>query len=143
MPYISWKDSMLVGVPLIDEQHRNLVELANTLHQYLLDGRGNSALKPVLASLVEYIILHFSEEERLMKQYDYPTFLAHKSEHDRYVQKIKEFIRKNKSDTPLLAREMLLFLGDWVRNHISREDQAYSPFLREHINIQLPPDAKI
>ncbi len=134
---------MLVGVPVIDEQHRNLVEIVNTLHQHMLDGQGSKVLKPVLASLIEYILLHFSEEERLMKQYDYPTFLAHKNEHDIYVQRIKEFIRRNKSDTPLLAREMLLFLGEWVRNHISRSDQAYSPFLRERINFQLPPDTEI
>ena len=133
---------MLVGLPVIDEQHRNLVESINALHQYMLDGKGSDVLKPVLASLIEYVILHFSEEERLMKRYNYPMFLTHKREHDKYVQKIKEFIRKNKSDTPLLAREILLFLGDWVRNHISREDQAYSSFFRERINFQISPDAE-
>jgi len=141
MSYITWNEKMLLHVPVIDDQHKKLVDMINRLHESLVAGEGNKSVKTVLSALVEYVILHFSEEERLMKKYDYPSYMKHKKLHDHYVGQLKEFIRKNKNNPPLLARELLLFLGEWARHHIGIEDVGIASYLKNHMDTTSPDSA--
>jgi len=131
MPYIQWDDSFLINIPEIDMQHEKLVGLINILHAKMLAGQGNHAVKPVLSSLIKYVLLHFSREEQLMKSRGYPQLSEHKAKHDTYTNEINRFVKLYKDDTPLLARKVLMFLGDWARNHIKGEDRGYIPYLSD------------
>ena len=135
MSYVDWNDRMLVHIPEIDEQHKELVSMINRLHESLLAGEGNRSVKSAISFLMQYVLIHFSAEEHLMRDNAFPDYKEHKRRHDEYVERLKGFITKYKSNTPLLAREMLLFLGDWARNHISGVDMDYAPYIQKKLNI--------
>ena len=132
MSYIPWNNSMLVNIDEIDAQHKKMVDLINRLHEHLIVGEGDASLKPVLSSLIEYIFVHFSAEEKFMRDHGFPNYEEHKHDHDRYVADIKRFVQEYQSNQPLLAREILLYLGDWARKHIGHEDIQYARYIREN-----------
>ena len=132
MTYVKWDDCMSVNIKEIDNQHIGLITMINKLHNKLRAGQGNSMLTPVLTELVEYVKVHFAFEENLMKEYGYPEYDKQKQEHEVLVSKIKDFLKKYKGRSPLLAREILIVLGEWARNHIKVEDSKYGPFFNEH-----------
>ena len=48
MPCMTWKDSMSVGVPSIDEQHKKLVGMLNELFEGMNVGKGKEVLGRIL-----------------------------------------------------------------------------------------------
>ena len=136
MKFIQWDDSLSVNIKEIDTQHAHLIEMANNLHNSLKAGQANNIMRPLLASLVEYTKTHFSAEEKWMEKYNYPELIQHKQEHQTFVSEIKNFINKYKQKTPLLAREILLYLGSWIRKHIIENDKKFGKFL-ENKNVIL------
>ena len=136
MAFVQWDERLCVNIKEIDDQHKYLFQLINNLHNSLREGQGDTIIKPILSSLVEYVIIHFATEEKWMKKYNYPELKQHKQEHQVYVTEIKGFISKYKKKTPLLAQDILLSLGGWCRIHIREYDKKFGDFLEDK-NIQL------
>jgi hemerythrin len=125
----TWEDSFSVNIGVIDMQHKKLMSMLNELHQAMMEGSGKEKLGTILSNLVGYARGHFTTEERLMRTHAYPDFLAHKSEHDHLTEKVMDLQSGFRSNEVGLTLEVMIFLKDWLRNHILGSDQKYSPFL--------------
>ena len=66
-----------------------------------------------------------------MKKYEYPEIDQQKTEHEAFKSNIKDFLMEYKDWKPLLAREILLYLGVWYREHIINIDKKFGRFLEE------------
>jgi hemerythrin len=128
MALITWNDSFSVNVKLFDEQHRKLIEMLNDLHDAMKVGKGKEALEKVLKGLIQYTSMHFSNEEKLMKQYNYPEFEKHKKEHNQLVLQVLDVQKKHQEGNAILSQDVMNFLKNWLRNHIQGEDKNYGPF---------------
>ena len=127
---MKWDDKLLINIDEIDNQHKKLFFIAHDLHTELLAGRGNEVISNVLKSLVDYVIHHFATEEKLMKKYEYSGIDKHQAEHEAFVSKTKGYITKYQDKQPLLAREILIYLGDWYGVHILKTDKKFGNFLQ-------------
>ena len=116
-----WKPEYSVGIDSIDAQHKTLIELINKLQNAVDFATGRDYELEALDELVKYTLTHFRYEEELMEEHGYPTFQAHKAEHDRMVKRVDG----------LVMRKALAFLKDWLINHINGTDQQSSEFLIE------------
>ncbi|WP_048093592.1 bacteriohemerythrin [Geoglobus acetivorans] len=128
MALISWNESFSVNIKEIDEQHKKLVSMINRLHDAMLEGKGKEIMGELLNDMVEYTITHFSTEEKLMEQYNYPGYIKHKAEHEQFVSKVGEFKKKYEDGQLTLTMEVLSFLKSWLTNHILNSDKKYGPF---------------
>lgn len=72
MPQIEWLDQYSVGVESIDNQHKELFARINKLLDACSQGEGKKVLPEVLDFLGDYVVFHFSTEEKYMKEYLYP-----------------------------------------------------------------------
>ena len=126
MLYIVWNESNNLGIPIIDEQHRGIVTIINSLHHCILEGRGKSAMKPVLAMLEQYTVIHFDNEERLMEEAGYPELDAHAALHRDLSVKTKGFLSQQQD-----PQEILKFLREWWLGHINSEDRKYASLVRK------------
>ncbi|MFC1489885.1 bacteriohemerythrin [Candidatus Latescibacterota bacterium] len=129
MPYLDWDENLRVNIPTIDDQHLKLFEMINNLHIIVKSGQGDKALKPLIYSLVKYVNNHFADEEKWMNKYDYPEIEKHKEEHMKYISNIKDFIKKYENNSPLLARDILISLANWYREHIIKIDKKFGAYL--------------
>ena len=92
--FVSWDASYDLGIEYVDKQHRRLVELINELYHACLGEKGEleEKFKHVMKELVEYVMIHFKDEEKIMEEINYPNIKEHKQHHENFVKKILENI---------------------------------------------------
>lgn len=129
MAYMEWDDSLSVGVPVFDQQHQRLVGYLNELHDAMRAGKGATVLSGILDGLAEYTETHFASEEEAFRKYGYPQTEEHVAEHRGLIEKVHNLQAEASSGKLLISVSVLGFLKDWVTNHISGSDKAYSSFL--------------
>lgn len=78
MALITWNENYSVKVKQFDDQHKKLIDMINELHDAMKVGKGKDVMEKILAGLIQYTVTHFANEERLMKQHNYPDYEQHK-----------------------------------------------------------------
>jgi hemerythrin len=130
MALIEWSDELSVGIPAIDEQHKELVGIVNDLHAAMLRREGRQALEETFGKLIDYTGRHFATEEALFDEHEYPDAAAHKEQHAMLSEKVGELREQFESGNVTITIEVMEFLRDWLRTHIAVSDRRYVPFLR-------------
>ena len=128
MNFIQWSDELIVNVPVIDQQHKNMAEILNALYQTLGSGNEMKA-KLLMKDLVEDVKIHFETEEDLMKNNKYLNFFSHKLEHDRFVKKAEELNEQVQSGKLQVNLEMMKSFKNWFYNHIDINDKKMGDYL--------------
>jgi hemerythrin len=128
-PLFTWKDEYCVHNAEIDTQHKKLVALLNSLHEGMMAGKSQQQLEHLLGELVQYTVVHFAAEERLMQRSNYPEYKGHKQIHEDLTRQVGEFQSKFRSGRVALSIELLQFLKSWLRHHIQGSDQEFGRFL--------------
>ncbi|MCU7939344.1 MAG: bacteriohemerythrin [gamma proteobacterium symbiont of Bathyaustriella thionipta] len=131
MPLIQWNNELSVGINSIDEQHKKLVNLINELNDALQSGKANQVLAGIFDGLAVYTINHFGYEEELFAQYGYPESQAHKNEHRVLIQQVNDLQEKMNQGDFMISVEVMVFLKNWLINHILKTDKAYAQFLKD------------
>lgn len=129
MALFEWSEDYFVGIPSIDGQHQQLVALINELHDGMLSGITTERVEAVLNGLVEYTAHHFSYEERLFAEHDYPDAEGHADAHGRLIDQVLDFKRRYDAGEASLNMELMVFLKDWLIGHILGSDMAYGSHL--------------
>lgn len=127
---IEWEDEYSVGVKEIDEQHKKLFSLINSLFESMKESSYKKTPENIFQELLDYAKLHLKTEEDYFEKFNYPEKDVHKKTHDLYRSKISEFIKKK--DNTFLSFEIIDFLEDWWLGHIVSTDKKYQKFFKEH-----------
>ncbi len=131
MPLFEWNDAYAVRIASIDAQHKLLVDLINQVDLAAKSGSARETLASVFAELVEYTALHFAWEERLFEKHGYPEGELHTQQHADLVEQVTQLRRRFEHDSGMVPGEdVLLFLTNWLVNHIQGSDMRYAHFLR-------------
>lgn len=126
----SWTDEYSVGIPEVDDQHRNLVGFVQELHQAIKNKRGRAVSMAIIARLAEYTRTHFLFEESLMRVTNYPDAAQHKQQHDALIDKVVELQDKLIKENIPITFELLHFLKNWLANHIGEDDKNFGLYFQ-------------
>ena len=127
---VVWTDALSVGVQELDDQHKTLIAMLNSLAEAIESGTSQHVRIGVFNKLFEYTQVHFAAEEKMMHSARYPEYEEHKQEHETLVAQVVQFREKLASDQSLASTEFLMFLRKWLTNHIMKSDKAYEKHLR-------------
>jgi len=122
MPVLTWDQSKSIGFEEIDAQHRKLFDIFNALCLSMETSQEWPAVKSAVDDLLQHSVTHFRDEERIMREYDYPGAQKHIREHALFLNKAGHFEFGKMMRDPSLASEIFLFLADWIVEHTSTED---------------------
>ena len=129
---ISWNDSLSVGVPEIDEEHRRFVARVNDLNKAILECKGKPTIERLLDLMMMEATHHFWHEQQLLTQWKYPQRAAHAAKHAQLVAQfervMKEFEQADVSFTWALKG---LHIKQLLVEHLLREDMKFRDFLAE------------
>lgn len=125
---IQWSEELCVGIEEIDNQHKVLVDLLNSLHRAIVEHHGSEAAQRILGELLEYTRIHFAVEESLMRILGYPDYEEHKHHHQLLLNEVRMLTRKLAEGRKSVNFELLHFLKMWLTKHIMEEDRDYTPF---------------
>ncbi len=128
MAGLAWNDQYSVRVHELDEQHKKLIAMVQTLHNAMREGRGKQELNKIFADLVAYTASHFASEERLMKQHGYPDYQAHHEIHTKMTNKAMSLQKDFQAGKTGITLDTMKFLEDWVSKHILVTDRKYGSF---------------
>jgi hemerythrin len=130
--FVVWKDDYSVGIEMIDNDHRKLLNLINQFQTAVFYRTGKEFEREAFDALVDYTRTHFQREEELMKEYGYPDFEAHQAEHRKMIAQVEACMAQYKTEgRQVQLKRAVVFLRNWLINHINGTDQAYSKFLRD------------
>lgn len=127
-----WKDSLLVGVPAIDSEHRKLVKAIEDLMEACTKGQGRATIEKTLNFVIDYTKQHFIDEERIQAQFAYPGLTAHKQIHANFAATVAGLKNDFDRNGPSLALTANLNknLVEWLVKHISIEDKKIGEHIR-------------
>lgn len=139
---INWDESLAVDVEIIDEQHKMLFQRMNDLSDAIDRHRGVDKIMETLDFLIDYTDFHFSAEEKIMEENDYPGMKEHKDQHALFKSVLDNLCEdfKEEGATTALADSLDTLLVNWLVNHIKTIDVAFGKFLNE-IGFVSPKDA--
>jgi len=130
---IPWHDGYKVGIETIDNQHRHLFEIADTLYSVITSGvpPTKEAVKALLDQCADYVKLHFSHEEELMDATQYPSSSGHKKAHVTFTAAVKNVIKDFTAGKDIDLVELYAFISDWLVEHIILVDRSLGSYLNK------------
>jgi len=131
---IKWSDNFSCGSIAIDEQHKKLIDLIDTLVSIVKSNRFElSNLLEVVTEMDDYIKEHFAYEEYLMDKYQYPERDNHVSQHNRFREKIQGLNIFNVDNSADFYNDFLVFTVDWLSLHIMKTDKKLGAYLSDKV----------
>jgi len=117
------------GVTQLDEQNEHLFK---AIRQYQVDLKagGDRATDGVLAFLEVHMEGHLALEEAYLEQVQYPGLVEHRGAHRAFVNQLHAFSDRRATGDPGVSLELPQLLFAWLREHVLREDTAWSEFAK-------------
>ncbi|MDR1480137.1 MAG: hemerythrin family protein [Planctomycetaceae bacterium] len=132
----AWSKDLETGNLLIDTQHQQLIKAVNELLAACSTGQGRDVLNNTLNFLESYTAKHFGDEERLQIQHQYPDYTNHKVLHENFKKFVNELVNQIKTSgaTTSLVSKVTFGVGDWLVNHIKKEDMKVAVYIKSKEN---------
>jgi hemerythrin-like metal-binding protein len=111
MPTPDWSDVLNIGLPILDEQHKQL-------------------FKDIFDRLKAYTKYHFKEEEAYMKRIGYPKTEEHSAEHVLLLMRVNTLWRLIENGEIISPKGVSLFVSDWIVEHIMDKDGQIGQFAK-------------
>jgi len=130
-----WRDSLLIGVKEVDNQHKELFSRVDKLFEACQLGKGKDEIGNILNFLEEYVVEHFRSEEDLQLKYNYVDYVSHKAMHDAFIKEVKELKRQyeQNGETGYLVVSVNRKVIDWLIEHVGKVDRTLGVFLKDKI----------
>jgi hemerythrin len=127
---VTWDNSFSVGFDPMDDQHKVLVDMINELFRACEQGviEADMAFLQIIKKALDYAENHFTDEEELLREANYPYLGEQEEQHKNFVVEVQKSIEEFEAgniEPDYLAR----FLKDWLLNHIAVFDKRYSSYL--------------
>ncbi len=133
---ISWNESCITGIPILDEQHRGIISIINSFEFAIQRGiKTEFYLNTIFTMMDCYTKIHFSTEEELFLASGFPEHDA-KAHQEMHIHLIKKSFSIASQSIRLQNPNMYLeFLNEWWMSHIFQQDRLYVPFVKEYLGI--------
>ncbi|VAW60047.1 hypothetical protein MNBD_GAMMA08-2864 [hydrothermal vent metagenome] len=132
--FVKWNDSYSVGIKSIDCDHKKLLGMINQLQTASQYETHEGMLEDILNELVGYTKYHFTREEEMMRECNYPGYDVHKKQHEAMIEQVTKFIDEYRVHKTRTINDVVQYLKSWLVNHINGCDQEYSPYLKGKVN---------
>ncbi len=128
---IAWSDYLSVGVPEMDDEHRQFIARVNDLNKAIIESEDKATVERMMGLMLMEAAHHFWHEEELLARWKYPETAAHTAKHAeltaQFERVMKEFAL---SDISFVWAIKGLHLKQLLVEHLLKEDMKYRDFLR-------------
>ena len=128
---VDWDSDLSLGLRQIDEHHEHLLGMLNRCYSALMLHNNHHEVETVIAELCDYTRYHFEEESTLMFDLGYPEASSHLGAHAYFTGAVLSFRDRSRERDSLLGMDVLLFLKEWLVDHIKQSDRALAEFIKE------------
>lgn len=127
---IEWREGFRVKIDQVDSEHEHLFTLIKALDLDSVD--------KTVEELLEYVVVHFTNEQALMEQSGYPGFEQHLKLHESFASSVADFLSSGEPWTEERVHELRRFLNKWLVGHILTHDLRFGKWYEAHHPQQQP-----
>ena len=132
--YIEQVDDM--SVEQMQQTHENEIKILNEIEKLAFGFERKTVeideLEKKLDEYIEHVQKHFANEERLMEEYDFPSYEMHKTAHDMFLLDLSSATRQWKKFGDI--KKIINFVykvPEWVVMHVNSVDAPTANYLHE------------
>ncbi len=129
MSLLEWRDDFRIGIAEVDHEHQALIDLINALHASLCADRSAERIEAFLGEIFARISAHFALEEKDMQVLGYPELAAHKADHERLLDDLRDIMDGVNDRGVLDDGAFAQRLAAWFSGHFSSHDVRLHRFL--------------
>jgi hemerythrin-like metal-binding protein len=126
MPLMAWSDELVLDDGVIDDTHKEFVELLNRMYDAPDD--------QLLAILDEFIVhteSHFAQEQRWMEELAFPPLSCHVNEHQGVMEITREVRQRTADGDMRFGKVLAQGIAEWFANHAATMDQMLAQYIKE------------
>lgn len=122
---LAWSDAFLLGHAPMDDTHREFVECLTALR-----AAPDADVAARLADLQAHAVRHFADEDRWMRDTDFPPRDCHIDEHAKVLHSIEQVrVLVDEEGDVAEARRLADALADWFPGHADWLDSALAHWM--------------
>ena len=131
--HVSWSKHYSMGIKLIDDQHKGLIDFVNDLfnHSNGKEEEERAYFKDVIQVAISYAKTHFATEEKYMLATKFQGYAEHKKAHDLFIITIVDTVKDFKSGKRLVLEKFAYFLKEWILTHVAGMDVLYAQYFKK------------
>ncbi len=120
-----------VSIEEINQIHNNEADILNTLYHFI-EKEDFEAITKQIQLLIEDMQKHFSYEENLMKDKNYPMYTIHQADHNKVLSETRYIFMdwRNTKDIDRLKEYFQDELIAWLNQHIEAMDIPMGEFVK-------------
>jgi hemerythrin len=123
--WFEWREIYKTNIENMDEQHQKLFKAAENLQSCFTKNESKEKIIEIVDFLVKYTKFHFTEEENYLKNSHYKDYELHCKKHKKLLEEVYNFRKKMGKDDFEISKYVIVFLKEWIINHILTEDRKY------------------
>jgi len=123
-----------MSVEQMQQTHEDEIKILNDIDKlairYEINKTGLDELEKKINEYIEHVKAHFANEERLMKEYDFPSFDMHKESHNMFFLDLEYSIKQWKRAGDI--KKIIYFIRktpEWIVLHVNSVDAPTANFL--------------
>jgi hemerythrin-like metal-binding protein len=128
-PYFPLEPEYLVGIDVLDRQHKEIVDLLNELYGAIVAKKPIDLNLELLTRFLKAAKTHFATEEQVLRARSCPDQVRHKAAHEGLASGLSELrgqIARRKRE---LTIEYVELMKLWLIDHFVEFDSGYAKFL--------------
>jgi hemerythrin-like metal-binding protein len=122
MSLIEWRPEFSVGNVAVDHEHRELIDLINSLHEGIREGADREQLTAGLGEIYAQIAAHFALEEKIMRDAGYAYYGPHKEDHESLLDQLTDIIHGVEIGGGFAEDDLSSRLNRWFSEHFRTHD---------------------
>lgn len=126
MSVMEWNESLVLGQGLMDETHREFIELLNRVA-----AAPDQEVLAVLDEFIRHTEAHFAQEQLWMEQMTYPPLTCHVREHDGVLETAREVRRRVAAGETRFGQVLARAVAEWFSNHAASMDNVLAMYMKE------------
>ncbi|WP_283745852.1 bacteriohemerythrin [Sideroxydans sp. CL21] len=135
MGKLIWTEQFNVGIEVIDQQHRKIVEYLNQLDDINSRVHSNMEIGNLINALIDHTIHHFNFEEKIQQEVGYPYIKAHQRLHVQFAKRLANF-QTRFAEGEDISGELESYLTNWLLDHLKHDDTDYAELAKQHLQAQ-------
>lgn len=128
---IEWRSEWSSGNRVIDDEHRVLLELSNSLLDLSLSENNGADWMPGMEALLDHVVAHFADEEKILSDLGYPGVVSHSHLHRDLVQKSVELAERVKTGSCSASQLFDFLVNQVVVGHMIKADSVFFEYTKK------------
>lgn len=126
VPQIDWRKEFETGDPAIDHEHKEMIERINDFLVMANEQPETELVLDHLGQIYAWISAHFALEEKFMREQHYAGFAAHKDDHERLLDDLRDIMDDvEQSGYAGIGENIKSRMSDWFTNHFKTQDALW------------------